>query len=282
MITIYIGDWIDRLAGLPDKFANCVVTSPPYWGLRDYDMDRQVGAEATMYEYVDQLVAGFREVRRVLTDNGTVWLNLGDAYAGSGRGKWNDSEKKRNAKIKERYIPDSSSVHTSNVPAGLKRKDLMGIPYRVALALQDDGWYWRSEVIWHKPAAKPENVKDRPSRDYEPVFLFSKRDRYFFNRLTEPAIGGGERGMRTVWSIPTRVSWFGHMAVFPVELPRRCISFSCPPNGVVLDPFAGEGTTMLAAEEAGLDSIGIELNPDYARRSAIKLKEMLCQVEVIE
>ena len=157
----------------------------------------------------------------------------------------------------------------------------MGIPWRVALALQDDGWYWRSEIIWHKPASKPENVTDRPGRSHEPLLMFSKSDIYWFNRMVEPTVdGAGLRGVRTVWTIPTRNSWLGHTAVFPVEIPRRCIAASCPPGGVVLDPFAGEGTTLLAAEELGVDSIGIELNPHCARQSAAYLSGKGLSVEL--
>ena len=166
------------LRALPDESVHCCVTSPPYWGLRDYGVEGQLGLEETPEQYVNNLVEVFREVRRVLREDGTLWLNLGDSYAGSGKGAWENGKGQ-----KESYTPtkDSPQCKIPKTPSGLKPKDLVGIPWRVALALQADGWYLRSDIIWAKPNPMPESVTDRPTKAHEYIFLLSKSERYFYD-----------------------------------------------------------------------------------------------------
>lgn len=187
MRTILQGDCREALKALPDASVQCCVTSPPYWGLRDYGVAGQIGHETTPQEYVATMVEVFREVRRVLKDDGTVWLNLGDSYAGSGKGAWDN----KNGGQKEVYIPDSDSPQCDipKVPPGLKPKDLVGIPWRVAFALQDDGWWLRSDIIWSKPNPMPESVQDRPTRAHEYIFLLTKSAKYYYDAaaIREPA-----------------------------------------------------------------------------------------------
>src|SRR5690606_4071995 len=178
MWEIKQGDALSVLKTMPDQSINTCVTSPPYWGLRDYGVDGQLGLEPTPEEYVANLVEVFREVRRVLRDDGTLWLNLGDSYAGSGKGAWDNKEVQ-----KEVYVPDKDSPQCKlkKVPQGLKPKDLVGIPWRVAFALQADGWYLRQDIIWHKPNCMPESVKDRCTKAHEYIFLLTKNSKYYFN-----------------------------------------------------------------------------------------------------
>jgi site-specific DNA-methyltransferase (cytosine-N4-specific) len=233
------------------------VTSPPYWGLRDYGIEGQIGAEQTVEAYYADLVAIFREVRRTLRDDGTLWLNIGDSYTNGGR-TWRDADDKNVARGMDYRAP---------TPEGLKPKDLIGVPWRLAFALQADGWYLRTDLIWHKPNAQPESVKDRPTRSHEYVFLFSKNERYFYDweAMKEPtADGKGERSRRTVWSINTEPYTGAHFAVFPPELVRTCILGGSQPGSVVLDPFLGSGTTGMVALQHGRSFLGIELKEEYA------------------
>lgn len=178
-LTVLQGDWVDELRGVAESSVQCCVTSPPYWGLRDYKQPRQVGLESTPEDYVSRLVAGFREVRRVLKDDGTVWLNLGDSYAVSGKG----GNPGINGDEKQRTNHGSQTIrnHRSRPMGNLKAKDLVGIPWMVAFALRDDGWYLRSDIIWAKPNPMPESVTDRPTRSHEYIFLLTKSARYFYN-----------------------------------------------------------------------------------------------------
>lgn len=288
------GDARHALATLQPESVNCCVTSPPYWGLRDYGHDGQIGLEQTPEAYVSELVAVFREVRRVLRADGTVWLNLGDSY-GSG-GMSNPSGSSTLIGGKDRGASGYSISRT--VPPGLKPKDLVGIPWRVAFALQADGWYLRSDIIWAKPNPMPESVTDRPTKSHEYVFLLSKGSRYYFDaeaikeealrptvrhkstrktNVQEAAFLGnaptnlgrcgtaedGTRNARTVWTIATQPYPEAHFATFPPALARRCIRAGCPVGGTVLDPFAGSGTTGAVAIEEGREFVGIELNPAY-------------------
>lgn len=291
---LLVGDCREILRTLPDASVYCVVTSPPYWGLRDYGHEGQLGLEPTPDEYVARMVEVFREVRRVLRDDGTLWLNLGDSYAGSGKGAWANKDGGQ----KEVYIPDPDSPQAllPKVPDGLKPKDLVGIPWRVALALQADGWYLRSDIIWHKPNPMPESVRDRPTKAHEYIFLLSKSERYFYDAdaIKEPTttaneahldpgtngLGGADRktgattrrfgvdpqhrNARSVWTITTRPYPGAHFATFPPELAERCILAGCPRGGTVLDPFAGSGTTGMVATGHGRHAVLIELNPAYA------------------
>lgn len=267
---------------MPDESVNCCVTSPPYWGLRDYGADGQIGMEQTPEEYVQHITEVFREVRRVIREDGTLWLNLGDSYA-------NDNNRKRVGREKR--------------VSGLKPKDLVGIPWRVAFALQADGWYLRSDIIWHKLNPMPESVTDRPTKGHEYVFLMAKSGRYYYDAaaIAEPcggfngstfttgktaearqglaAIGQGERtepterNKRTVWSIATHPFPEAHFAVYPPSLIEPCILAGSPKGGVVLDPFAGSGTTGMVALRHGRSFIGVELNPTYCEMARRRITE---------
>lgn len=297
-----IGDCIESMRGLPDASVNCCVTSPPYFGLRDYGMDGQIGLEDTPDAFVARLVEVFREVRRVLRDDGTLWLNLGDSYAAQrggthqpaetlagGRGGKTVDGERVNRDRHDGYNP------TRNASAiGLKHKDLIGIPWRVAFALQADGWYLRQDIIWHKPNPMPESVRDRCTKAHEYVFLLSKGPRYYFDSeaIKEPADpknhrkslgirrtapgstshGGpasGERAYetrnrRSVWTVTTKPFKGAHFATFPPDLIEPCILAGCPAGGTVLDPFGGSGTTAGVALKHGRNAILCELNPEYA------------------
>ena len=299
---IFQGDVIDRLGELPEESVQCVVTSPPYWGLRDYGNDGQLGLEETPEKYVENMVEVFQEVKRVLKDDGTVWLNLGDSYASSIKGdnrtreekqKKSNLNKNKNPELdKSQYIKQG----TYKVVHGLKPKDLVGIPWRVAFALQADGWWLRQDIIWHKPNPMPESVTDRCTKSHEYIFLLTKSAKYFYDAdgIREPAqdwgirdrsqLRGGTqdellkhrglkdanfaqtgRNKRSVWTITTRPYKEAHFAVFPPELPELCIKAGTSEGDTVLDPFFGSGTTGWVAQRLGRKWIGIELNPDYVK-----------------
>ena len=242
---------------LPDRSVRTVVTSPPYWSLRDYEADGQIGRDDALGDYVKSIVVTFDKVRRVLCDDGTVWLNVGDSYT-SGNRRYRAPDHKNRARAMRVRPP---------TPEGLKPKDLIGVPWRLALALQDAGWWLRSEVIWHKPNAHPESVTDRPTKAHETVFLLSKGQDYHYD--TDAVRGPNGRRLRTVWDIntePRRRSDSGvddHPAVMPMTLARRCIAITSEPGDAVLDPYAGSGTTLLAARDLNRRWAGIELNPTF-------------------
>ncbi|OQA29855.1 MAG: Modification methylase DpnIIB [Betaproteobacteria bacterium ADurb.Bin341] len=252
------------LRGLPSGSVRCVVTSPPYWGLRDYGIAEQIGLEGTMPQFLHRLVAIFAEVKRVLTDDGTLWLNIGDGYTSGNRG-YRAPDKKNPARAMD-IRPET--------PDGLKPKDLIGIPWRLAFALQDDGWYLRSDVVWHKPNAMPESVKDRPARAHEFLFMLTKSERYFYDwrAAREPADGGGLRNRRSVWHVNTKPFAGAHFATFPPELIRPCIQVSTEPGDYVLDPFFGSGTVGLVCQAENRQYVGIELNPEYVSLAADRLQ----------
>lgn len=261
--TIHQGDCIATLQTLPEKSINCCVTSPPYFGLRDYGHDGQIGLEQTPDAYVNKMVEVFREVRRVLRDDGTLWLNLGDSYS-SHKGQSQGVDPKSGAR---RF-----GLRPNDKPMlGFKHKDLIGIPWRVAFALQADGWYLRQDIIWHKPNPMPESVKDRCTKAHEYIFLLSKSERYYFDSeamkepvVTTKAVGNDEtRNRRSVWSVTTKPYKGAHFATYPPELIRPCILAGCPKGGAVLDPFGGSGTTAQVAIEEGRNAILCELNPEY-------------------
>ena len=361
------GDCLQQLATLPAASVQCCVTSPPYWGLRDYGtakweggdetcdhkmpigqrqdvgrvavdgfngpvsthlgernyrdicgkcgarrIDAQLGLEATPDEYVANMVTVFRAVRRVLRDDGTLWLNLGDSYAAGGTGGASDKSRLNggrgvgpNEKIKQGVAIQRAA------PPGLKPKDLVGIPWRVAFALQADGWYLRQDIIWHKPNPMPESVTDRCTKAHEYIFLLTKSARYYYDNeaCAEPvtenmawraskgytrggngkldasrgdhdtlrgesskAIVGGTRNKRSVWTVTTKPFKGAHFATFPPDLIEPCILAGSAPDTLVLDPFSGAGTTGVVAVQHGRRYIGIELNPDYLEMSRKRIQ----------
>lgn len=305
MNTFLIGNCKTILPTLETKSVQCCVTSPPYYSLRDYGVAGQIGQEDTVEEYVKNLVDVFREVKRVLKDKGTLWLNLGDSYAGS--------NKNRNAAGESYTLKDGckDSVHTGRrtgivkqtpLSGWLKPKDLIGVPWRVAFALQEDGWYLRQDIIWHKPNVMPESVKDRCTKSHEYIFLLSKSKNYYFNAeaIKEPVVsikgnnktfrnGGvytkgqsyfnskkveaethgnkpnesGKRNKRDVWTIPTHPYKGAHFAAFPLKLVIPCVLAGSREGDTILDPFFGSGTVAEAAALLNRNWIGIELNPTY-------------------
>jgi len=278
------GDALQALRTLPSGAVHCCVSSPPYWGLRDYGITGQIGLEHTPEEYVMRLVAVFNEMRRVLRADGTVWVNLGDSYnstpSGDNTGLAACKERQDGRQRGDNWRATYSSVkrHRRDVP-GLKPKDLVGIPWRLAFALQADGWYLRSDIIWHKPNPMPESVTDRPTKAHEYIFLLTKSERYWYDadaiaevsqtagesRISSTMMIRGEtRNRRTVWTVATQPYSEAHFATYPEELIRPCVLAGCPLGGVVLDPFAGSGTTGVVALGLDREFIGIELNPKYA------------------
>jgi DNA modification methylase len=251
---IITGDCRAALKEMADKSMHCCVTSPPYFRQRVYGMDGEIGHEQTPAEYVAVLVSLFREIRRVLRDDGTLWLNLGDSYA---RGFGGGSPGKKSATNVGSY----AGRVLGRVPPGFNKKDLLMIPARVAIAMQEDGWILRSNIVWHKPNAMTESVLDRPATTHESIFMFSKAERYFYD-LEATKIAGNN--LRNVWSINTAPTSDKHFAQFPRGLVRTCILAGCPLGGTVLDPFGGSGTTGLVAGELQRDAVLIELNPEYA------------------
>ena len=294
-VTIHQGDVLAVLPTLAEGSVDCCVTSPPYWGLRDYGADGQIGLEATVDEYVGRMVEVFREVRRVLSPSGTLWLNLGDKYAGARSGAPGASgiTSGRN----HRAASGARGRHGGK-GHGCKAKDLIGLPWRVAFALQADGWYLRSDIIWHKTNPMPEAVKDRPTRCHEYLFLLSPSPRYTYdadaikvpaspnthsrgsgvnpkakanaagarqNASFSAAVSGvvTERNRRTVWTIPQEPLSEAHFATYPTKLVEPCILAGCPAGGTVLDPFGGAGTTGLVADRLGRHAVLVEINPEY-------------------
>ena len=275
--TILNGDAIDQLKTLADESINCCVTSPPYWGLRDYGVEGQLGLEKDYKEYIQKLVLIFREVRRVLKKDGTLWLNLGDCFAKKNMGH-------------------------------IRPKEMMGIPWRVAFSLQEDGWRLRSDIIWEKSNAVPEPVKDRPTRSHEYIFLLTKESDYYYDHesIKENAVSGhvsgndfkrearlsynnkdgtprgndkqwdnigGKRNKRSVWNVSVKPFKETHFATFSEDLILPCVLAGCPEKGIVLDPFLGSGTTLVVAKKNNRSGIGVELNPEYIKIADKRLKE---------
>ncbi|MCU0791517.1 MAG: site-specific DNA-methyltransferase [Opitutaceae bacterium] len=258
------GDARHILSRLPDRCVRSIVTSPPYWGLRDYGIDGQIGLEPTLDAFIAQLVDVFREARRVLRDDGTFWLNIGDGYTSGNRG-WRAPDKKNPARAMNTR-PDT--------PAGLKPKDLIGVPWRLAFALQADGWYLRSDIIWNKPNAMPESVKDRPTRSHEFLFLFSKSEQYHYDSeavMEDREDGSGKRNRRSVWSVNTEPFRDAHFATFPPPLIQPCVLAGTEAGDYVLDPFFGAGTVGVVCGALRRNFIGIELNPDYLTLAARRI-----------
>lgn len=258
--VIATGDASHVLNFIPDKVFQTCVTSPPYWSLRDYNISGQIGLEDTVDAYIAELVTVFREVRRTLKDDGTLWLNIGDSYTSGGR-TWRAIDKKNPVRAMDRRPP---------TPDGLKRKDLIGIPWKLAFALQADGWYLRTDIIWNKPNCQPESVKDRPTRGHEYIFLLSKSEQYFYNNGA--VRGPNNRNIRTVWDINTQPYSEAHFATFPTALIEPCVALGSSLDTFALDPFFGSGTTGQVALSMGRKFVGIELNPEYVRIARRRLK----------
>jgi len=307
--NFYVGDAKEALQTLPAESVQTCITSPPYWGLRDYGEDGQLGLEETPQEYVQNLVEVFREVWRVLTQDGTLWLNLGDSYMGSGPNRQGESvgaDGEQNGRGRD----------TRGAVGSLKEKDLVGIPWRVALALQDDGWWLRSDIIWNKPNPMPESVTDRPTSSHEHIFLLSKSKQYYYdtdairedaeressgnterryeqNRDGEDGIGhsipwendGDGRNKRDVWTVSTKPYPEAHFAVYPPDLIEPCVSAGSEEGDTVFDPFAGAGTTGLVALAKGRDFIGIDLSEEYCEMAAKRIRKdapLMNNVEICE
>lgn len=267
-VQIIHGDVREKLADLADETFHCCVTSPPYWGMRDYGYEGQIGAEPSIQEYIEHLVTVFREVRRVLRSDGTLWLNIGNTYTSGGR-TWRQSDAK-NAGRAMSYRPDT--------PEGLKPKDLIGVAWMLAMALQLDGWYLRSDIIWHKPNCQPESVKDRVTVAHEYLFMLSKSESYYFDQdaIKEPTADGKTRkNKRSIWSINTEPCKEAHFAVFPRALVQPCLLSGSPRDGLVLDPFFGSGTVGVVAVETGRRCIGIELKADYVDIARQRLRNVV-------
>jgi DNA modification methylase len=248
---VVIGDSREVLRHVPDSCVRCCVSSPPYWSLRDYDIPGQIGLEADLADYFTSLVAVFEEVRRVLTPDGTLWLNIGDSYTSGGR-TWRAPDKKNPVRAMNVRPP---------TPNGLKPKDLIGVPWRLAFALQAAGWYLRADIVWNKPNCQPESVKDRPTRCHEMLFLFSKSEQYHYDSTAVRGPNG--RNLRTVWDVNTLPYREAHFATFPPALVEPCVAMGSSEGDLVLDPFLGSGTTGEVAIGMGRRFLGIELNPEY-------------------
>lgn len=309
--TILNGDVRNEIQRLPDQSVDCVVTSPPYWNLRDYDHVSQLGLEETPEEYVKNMVGVFREIKRVLKDNGTLWLNIADTYYGG----------RNNAGSTKELSETQASSEGSTGQVGrswprhsfLKNKDMCGLPWRLAFALQEDGWYLRQDIIWAKSAPMPESVKDRCTKSHEYIFLLSKSPKYYFDfkSIQEPAkyfeekkwateesginsadrysgegssnrVFGDEdedgilrRNKRDVWTARKGQYKGAHFATFSMELIEPCILAGCPIGGIVLDPFLGSGTTAACARRLGRYFVGVELNPDYVKLAEERIANTL-------
>src|SRR3990167_9411158 len=267
-VCIIAGDNREVLPSLDAESVQCCVTSPPYWGLRDYDHPSQIGAESSPEDYVANLVSIFRELRRVLRNDGTLWLNIGDGYARNGGtgncgpnaivGNTKKLIQKRNCKVPNCW--------------GLKDRDLMGLPWRIAFALQADGWVLRSKITWIKKTAMPESVKNRPTSATEEVFLFAKSPTYFYDANGFREASGAN--LRNYWILGPDPSGNGHPAAFPRELVRRCILLGSREGDTILDPFGGSGTTGLAAKELSRKAILIELNPADAQMCRERTRQL--------
>jgi len=304
---------LSGLRNIPDNSIDCCVTSPPYYGLRNYGCDGQIGLEESPDAYITKLVDVFTEVQRILKPEGTLWLNIGDSYAGSGRGKGDVN--KKGIQQKASFTGDFLKPYRLN---GYKNKDLIGIPWMLAFALRTNGWYLRQDIIWHKPNPMPESVTDRCTKAHEYIFLLTKSKRYYFNSraITELAAYDGRtsnvrkgspkyahegatglgtqtlairkserwrqneagdyiRNKRSVWTIPTQPEKEAHFACFPQKLIVDCIKAGSPEGGIVLDPFMGSGTTAVVARKLNRNYVGFELNPEYVEIAGRKLKREL-------
>tara|TARA_R100000008_G_scaffold18757_2_gene9583 strand:+ start:2712 stop:3620 length:909 start_codon:yes stop_codon:yes gene_type:complete len=289
---LLIGDCYKKIDEIEEKSVQAIVTSPPYWGLRDYNRDGQLGEELTPDDFVVKLTALFNKSKRVLRDDGTLWVNIGDTYFGAKGGHWDGGNSITNDATGSNYRMQRKAPPKH---PRLKTKDLCGVPWMFAFAMQKDGWYLRQDIIWHKPNPMPEAVKDRCVKSHEYIFLFSLKPKYYFDykaiqekakyigdnrgarkdiRRDEPKAcsvaassqpTGEYKNKRSVWSFNTAQSGEAHFAVFPEKLPELCIKAGTKEGDVVLDPFMGSGTTATVAKRLGRKWVGIELNEDYAK-----------------
>ena len=296
---IYCGNCIDILETFPDRSIDCCITSPPYYGLRDYGVNGQIGNEDTPEQYIENLVIVFEEVKRILKDDGVLWLNIGDSWAGSNQGAGTKNlSKKQSSNHGTNYM--IAKTHKSKLSKlnGYKPKDLIGIPWMAAFALRENGWYLRQDIIWAKGNPMPESVKDRCTKSHEYIFLLSKSRKYYFDYMSikEPAVtqpkardknkegyqadypkgdrfssgervygADGMRNKRDVWNVNIKPCKEAHFATFPDTLIEPCVLAGCPECGIILDPFMGSGTTGLVARRHNRNYVGIELNPDYVQ-----------------
>ena len=313
MLKILQGDALEKIKEIESESIDCIVTSPPYWQLRDYGIDEQLGLEETVEEYLERLISVFDEAWRVLKDSGTVFVNMGDTYS-------NVNSKFISGSNNKNYYIDKQTAKTRK-KTDIRRKSKMMIPERFAIAMIERGWILRNEIIWHKPNVVPEAVNDRFTNDFEKIYFFTKNEKYYFEKQYEPysektltafkdgimptgkkkMLGAGEsktgmreinkpwkalydqngRNMRTVWNIATKGIKEAHFATFPEELVRRCILAGCPENGIVLDPFLGSGTSLKVAKKFNRNGIGIELNPDYINMSINRIgRGLFVKIEI--
>jgi DNA modification methylase len=305
---IYNENCISGLKKLPEKSVNTCITSPPYYGLRDYGNDEQIGLEETPAAFIQKLVDVFREVKRVLQDDGTLWVNIGDSYSshkdcksiGQTLAKGTSREDAHVMELGKSRVRDSKMLKSQ----GLKNKDLIGIPWMLAFALRADGWYLRQDIIWHKPNPMPESVTDRCTKAHEYIFLLSKSPKYYYDyeAIKEEAVGcsgvsptktlnnpdragdsglkngwegSSDRNKRSVWTVTTKPFSEAHFATFPEDLIVDCVKAGCPRDGVILDPFMGAGTTALVARSHNRNYIGFELNPEYIAIAEKRLNKEL-------
>lgn len=258
----YFGDCresLDKMKSEGITVQSCI-TSPPYYGLRDYGVDGQLGLEQTPEEYIENIVDVFRKVREILADDGTLWINIADSYYNYRPG--NLSYSKQTIASNNQDLP-SNSAKRNNKLQGYKEKDLIGIPWMLAFALRNDGWYLRQDIIWSKPNPMPESVKDRCTKSHEYIFLLSKNQNYYFDTLSEPSVDGKERRKRSVWEVQLKPYKGAHFATYPEDLVQPCILASSRVGDTILDPFLGSGTTARVAERLGRNWIGCELNESY-------------------
>jgi len=308
---IITGDCIEGMKTLPDESVHTVVTSPPYFGLRNYNGGTdEIGCEQSPEDFVVKMVEVFREVKRILRDDGTLWLNLGDSYASNGCYINSWLEKDHNKDKKHLHTKNHDRYEDRKAFRGgaynIKAKDLIGIPWRVAFALQADGWYLRQDIIWNKPNPMPESVEDRCTKSHEYIFLLSKKPKYYydFEAIKEAAStppmkrdkagegyqadyphgdrfskgervwgADGKKNKRSVWTVTTKPFRGAHFATFPKDLILPCILAGCPKDGIVCDPFTGSGTTAVVALNNGRNFIGCELNPDYVKIAEARIAE---------
>ena len=300
--TTLIGDCRETLKQLPDGCINACITSPPFYALRDYQEENQIGLEKTPDEYVEELVKVFREVKRVLREDGNLWLNLGDTYSSHKDCKSISQTLSIDTGSEQAHIIDKGRAASRDSKMlkeqGLKNKELIGIPWKVAFALREDGWYLRQDIIWSKKNNMPESVKDRCTKSHEYIFLMTKNPTYYYDHeaikedavragsipkgkkysseLADNKIGGkhtretlnekpvaAKKNKRSVWTVATRPFKDAHFAVFPPDLIEPMVLAGCPEKGIVLDPFMGSGTTGMVAQSLGRSWIGCELNPEY-------------------